>query len=310
MRKHDYSNRDKNGKVVFYVPLWKRDGITMETFDDYWSNVHGPVCSRLPGQHQYWQFHVAHDEGGIWPQINGIEYTTPEEEQFDGIAELSFKNDEDRKSWFTAAGILMDDEHNPFKQAIGINTMEDHSITFVDGIENAEPNGSPGLIKLHVMIKQSKNATVDDFRDYLTNNFAKKVIENNNLLKLRLHMFEEVDNTRPPAAGVSHSQPEDQQFQAAMEIAFENRLEMERFFASDEYKSTMELQPKYIRQISVFPERTAFTFIYDDKMTIAGLRGSKVCDIIKNIGATNQLKDDIIKIISKNEPYDIKTGKY
>ena len=85
---------------------------------------------------------------------------------------------------------------------------------------------------------------------------------------------------------------------------------MERFFASSEYQSTIADQPKFIRQISVFPERTAFTFIYNDKMTVAGLRGSNIADLIKNIGAINQLKDDIVKLINKNEPYDIEPGKY
>ncbi len=310
MRETDYSKRDENGKVVFYVPLWKRDGISLDLFDDYWSNVHGPVCSRLPGQHQYWQFHVAHDEGGIWPQLEGISYNTPKEEQFDGIAELTFKNDEDRKAWFTAAGILMDDEHNLFSQAIGINTMEDNSITLTDGIKNGEPNGKQDIIKLFVVFKQSKIVSVGEFRDFMLNRFAKKLVTCPYVLKLRLHMFEEVDNTRPPAAGVSHSQPEEQQFQAAMEIAFENRLEMERFFASEEYLSTTEDQKGFIRQISVFPQRTAFTFIYQDKMTIAGLRGSLVSEVIKNIGATNQLKEDIVQLITKNEPYNIKPGKY
>ncbi|MGA9379639.1 MAG: EthD domain-containing protein, partial [Phormidium sp.] len=59
--KADYSARDRNGKVAFYVLLWKRKGISLELFDDYWRDVHGPVCARLPGQHQYWQFHVAHN---------------------------------------------------------------------------------------------------------------------------------------------------------------------------------------------------------------------------------------------------------
>lgn len=310
MRQYDYSKRDENGKVVFYVPLWKRNGISLQLFDDYWSNVHGPVCSRLEGQHQYWQFHVAHDEGGLWPQLPNIEYTTPIEEQFDGIAELTFRNDNERKAWFTASGILMDDEHNIFSQAIGINTMESNSITFVDGIHNGEPNGKQEIIKLHVMIKQRKNVSVNQFRDFLVNGFAKKIIASKYLLKLRLHMFEEVDNTRPPAAGVSHSQPEEQQFQAAIEIAFDNHIEMERFFASQEYQSTVTDQAKYIRQISVFPERTAFTFIYNDKMTVAGLRGSNIANLIKNIGAINQLKDDIVQLINKNEPYNIEPGKY
>ncbi len=89
MRKADFAIRDQKGKTAFYVLLWKRKGIKLELFDDYWRDVHGPVCARLPGQYQYWQLHVAHNEGGIWPTINGVAYTCPEEDQFDGIAELT-----------------------------------------------------------------------------------------------------------------------------------------------------------------------------------------------------------------------------
>lgn len=310
MRTNDYSKRDEKGEVVFYVPLWKRNGITLQMFDDYWSNVHGPVCSRLPGQHQYWQFHVAHDEGGIWPEIKGISYTTPKEEQFDGIAELTFKTDDDRKAWFVAAGILMDDEHNLFSQAIGVNTSEGNSITYVDGIEESEPNGVQNYIKLFVTIKQKKDVSVDDFRKYLKDDFCKKVVGNKNLLKLRLHTFEEVDNTRPPAAGVSHSQPEEEQFQACIEIAFSDRFEMERFFASDEYKNVELTQEKYIRQISVFQQRTAFTFVFDNLITLQGLRGSYTASLIRNVGATNQVKDDIVNLMLTNEPHKLPAKKY
>jgi hypothetical protein len=62
-----YSARDKDGSVVFDVLLWKRRGISVQLFDDYWRNVHGPECARLPGQFRYWQLHVAHNDGGMWP---------------------------------------------------------------------------------------------------------------------------------------------------------------------------------------------------------------------------------------------------
>lgn len=310
MRLNDYSKRDENGVVVFFVPLWKRDGITLDLFDDYWSNVHGPVCSRLPGQHQYWQFHVAHAERGTWPELEDISYVTPESEQFDGIAELSFRNDDDRKTWFQAAGILMDDEHNPFKQAIGINTSEGNSITFVDGIEEEEPNGEQNYVKLFVTIKQNVRVSVEEFRRYLKDEFCPSLVPNKNMLKLRLHMFEEVDNTRPPAAGVSHSQPEEEQFQACIEIAFSDRFEMERFFASDEYKSTEATQAKHFRQISVFPQRTVFTYVYDNLITLQGLRGTYTASLIRKIGATNQVKDDIMQLMLTNEPHKLPAKKY
>ena len=131
--------------MAFYVLLWKRKGITLEKFDDYWRDVHGPVCARLPGQFQYWQFHVAHNEGGVFPAVEGVSYTTAEADQFDGIAELTFRSVADRQTWFDAAGILMDDEHNIFSKAIGYVTEQGQSKTYVDGIAAGDPNGDAGL---------------------------------------------------------------------------------------------------------------------------------------------------------------------
>ena len=119
--------------------------ITLEKFDDYWRDVHGPVCARLPGQFQYWQFHVAHNEGGVFPAVEGVSYSTADADQFDGIAELTFRSVADRQTWFDAAGILMDDEHNIFSKAIGYVTEQGLSKTYVDGIAAGDPNGDAGL---------------------------------------------------------------------------------------------------------------------------------------------------------------------
>ncbi|HLP87492.1 MAG TPA: EthD domain-containing protein [Nostocaceae cyanobacterium] len=297
MRTANYAQRDQAAQVVFYVPLWKRKGISLELFDDYWRNVHGPVCARLPGQYQYWQFHVAHNEGGIWPTIEGINYSTDEEDQFDGIAELTFKTVEDRQTWFQASTILMDDEHNLFRQAIGYNTNPGNSITYIDGIENPTPNGLLGVEKLHVMLKKTDDVSVEDFRQYLKESFVSELVKSDLVLKLRIHLFEEVDNSRPDAAGVSHSEAPEKNYQAALQIGFSNPLEMERFFTSEIYTKTTKSQAKYIKQISTFPERTAFTFVYNGQMTLAGQRSSTVADLIINIGAINQLQDDISNLI-------------
>ncbi len=293
----NYAERDKLGQVTFYVPLWKRKGISLELFDDYWRNVHGPVCARLPGQHQYWQFHVAHPEGGIFPDVEGVSQSVDEEDKFDGIAELTFQSPSDRQTWFQAAAILMDDEHNLFHKAIGYNTSPGNSITYIDGIANGAPNGKVGVEKFHVLVRKSDEASVKDFRNYFKDVFAPAVIKNPHLLKLRLHLFDEVDNSRPDAAGVSHYEAPEKQYQAAFEIAFATRLDLEYFFTSTEYKTAIQSQAKYVKHISPFPERTAYAFVYDGKMTLAGQRSSTVAELITNIGATNQLQDDIVELI-------------
>jgi hypothetical protein len=297
IRKADYSIRDQKGKVAFYVLLWKRKGISLELFDDYWRDVHGPVCARLPSQYQYWQFHLAQNEGGLWPTLNSIEYVCPQESQFNGIAELTFESEAERDIWFKSAAILMDDEHNIFSKAIGYNTRPGNSKTYIDSIPTGDPNGKQGIIKFHVMVRKAHGVSVEVFRDYLTNSFAPAVVQSNSVLKFRLHLFEEVDNSRPDAAGVSHFEPAEQQYQAAFEIAFSNPLEMETFFASREYAAAVQNQARYIQRLLPFPERTAYTFVYDGKMTLAGQRSSTVAELIANIGATNQLKEDVVSLM-------------
>lgn len=297
MRTANYAKRDEPGQVVFYVLLWKRSGISLQLFDDYWRNVHGPVCARLPGQFQYWQLHVAHNEGGVWPQIPGVNYLTAPDDQFEGIAELTFRSDADRNTWFKAAAILMDDEHNLFRKAIGYNTSPGNSITYVDGIPTGNPNGSLGIQKFHVMVKQADGVSTADFRKYLKTTFAKTAASSDLVLKLRLHLFEEVDASRPDAAGVAHAEPRELSYQAAFEMAFSNRLEMESFFASEVYQAAVADQAKYVKHICPFPERDPYTFVYDGAMTLAGQRSSTVADLITRIGAVNQLKSDISSLM-------------
>lgn len=308
IRNFDYSIRDQKGKVSFYVLLWKRQGISLELFDDYWRDVHGPVCARLPNQHQYWQFHLAPNEGGLWPTINGIEYTCPEEDQFNGIAELTFETATERDLWFKSAAILMDDEHNVFRKAIGYNTSWGNSQTYFDSIPTGNPNGKLGAIKFHVMVKKSDAVSVEDFRRYLTNSFAPAVIQSDSVLKFRLHLFEQVDNSRPDAAGVSHYESPEKQYQAAFEIAFANPLEMETFFASKEYAIAVKDQARYVQRLLPFPERTAYTFVYDNKMTLAGQRSSTVAELIVNIGATNQLKEDVVSLMLEQKLISYSNG--
>jgi hypothetical protein len=303
MRTTDYAEeRDQDGKAVFYVLLTSRKGLTLDMFDNYWKDVHGPVCARLPGQYQYWQHHVARNQGGIWPTIDGIDYETLEEDQFDGIAELTFLSEQDRQKWFDAAAILMSDEHNLFSKAIGYVTNNGNSRTYVDGTETGKPNGNLGLVSFHVMLKKADAITVEEFRQYMKASFAPAIVESDLVLKFRLHLLEEHDNSEklPPAPGVSHYEPLEKQYQGAFEIAFKNRLNMERFFASKEYSTAVKNQANYVKQLSVFPERDPYTFVYDGKMTLAGQRGASVASLITNIGATNQLQEDIVNLMLNN----------
>ena len=74
-----YSGPDDQAEVVNYAPAKQRPGLSLDLFDRYWKDVHGPTCARLGITWQYTPFHLGHDEGGIWHVPEGVLQFTPPE---------------------------------------------------------------------------------------------------------------------------------------------------------------------------------------------------------------------------------------
>ena len=273
-------------------------------------NVHGPLCARLPGQYQYWQYHLANSEGGIWPTIPGIEDTYLDEEQCNGIAELTFASEADRQAFFQSSEILMADEHNLFSKAIGYNTLASNSVTYLDRLSTGDPNGKRETLSFHILVRKTDDVSISEFRNYLTNSFAANLIKSDRLLKLRLHLLESLENSRFSPVGVSHYEPEAKQYQAAIEVAFADALEMEQFFASIEYATATKDMAKYVKHFFPLTERSAYTFVYEGKMTLAGQCSSKVAELIVRAGATNQLKEEVMSLMKDRQNNQSSLGNY
>src|SRR3954447_537185 len=136
-----YTGPDDEAAVVNIAPAKQRPGISLDLFDRYWSDVHGPTCARVGITWQYTQFHLGHDEGGIWSAPEGVLRHTPPEEQWDGIAELTFRSQDDLDSWLGNAGVLERDEQNVFGEVVAYTTSEHRSRTYVDRIPTRVANG-------------------------------------------------------------------------------------------------------------------------------------------------------------------------
>ena len=53
----DHGARDDNIALNSYTTVLRRPGVPHELFATYWRDVHGPLCSRLPGLGWYVQHH-------------------------------------------------------------------------------------------------------------------------------------------------------------------------------------------------------------------------------------------------------------
>ena len=244
--------------MTFYVLLWKHRGITLEQFDDYWRDVHGPVCARLPGQFQYWQYHVAYNEGGLFPGVEGVEGRTADEDQFDGIAELTFRSASDRQTWIDASTILMADEHD-LRKAIGYITAPGNYRDPDEGRNGGRrPKRGRGRREVPHPGEEDDQVGLRRFASTSAERFAQRRLgQSLRMLKLRLHLFEPLDTGRPEAAGVVHDEAPEKQYHAALEIGFRKPLAMEAFFASETYAAVAGQPPNW----STAPLSPSATFI-------------------------------------------------
>ena len=117
--------------------------------------------------------------------------------------------------------------------------------------------------------------------------------------KFRLHLFEPPDVSRPPAAGVAHADPPERLYQAAFEIAFPLGIEMESCSSPRRPIAACRQGPGPVRQAAhpVSRAELATPSSTTVRMTLAGRRGSRTAACITSIGATNQLRDDIARLV-------------
>jgi len=259
--------------------------------------VHGPTCARLGITWQYTQFHLAHDPGGIWRAPDGVVRQTPPEEQWDGIAELTYTSVAERQRWLSSAGVLERDEQNVFGEVVAYMADGDGSRTYVDRVPNRTPNGPLGVSRYHLLLKRQPHASVEEFRARLTGTFAIHAASSPLVLKLRINLFEPFEEVWQ-SENVENALPPERVHDASVEIAFRSPLELAEFQRSDAYAAATEGQAGYVRQISVFPEREAYAMIQQGRATLLGLRGASIAQTIAEAGAVTNLDDDVLELFA------------
>ena len=290
-------DEDARAETVSYVPAKQRPGISLELFDRYWSDVHGPTCARVGIAWQYTQFHLAHDEGGHWQAPSGVLRTTPPEEQWDGIAELTYRSAEDFSRWLDAAGVLARDEQNVFGEVVAYVTSDRRSRTYVDRIPNRTPNGPLGVSRYHVLLKKRRDVSTEQLREHLTATFASHVAAHPLVLKLRLHLFDPFEGVWE-SENVENLLAPERIHDAAFEIAFETPFQLAEFQRSEAHAKATADQAAFVRQMSVFAEREAYAMIRGGAATMLGLRGASIARTIVEAGAVTNLNADILEIFS------------
>jgi hypothetical protein len=279
-------------ECAFFVLLWRLPKINPTDFTNYWKDVHGPLCARLPGHKGYWQYH------GFKPMSYRLDagLTDMDQdscEQIAGIAEVTFGSESDRALMAASSSVLMTDEVNIFHKAIAYTTSMGNSIDYKPdpsrNIANGEENGE----RFHVLVRANPVIGLAQFRRTILEALTDFLLVDSSLRGLRLHLFEAPDSHRPSVANVSHSQPASEDYQACLEVGFRDETSRKVFFAPDVYGAFASATADVVADLEIYRIQALYCFSTDSRMTIAGQRSPHVAQLIEKLGASNQQSEEI-----------------
>jgi hypothetical protein len=288
--------------LTMIITLRRRPAIPPELFFDYWANAHaGQIASRLPGIHNLRLHQLSYEAGLLWPRVPGVEFELPEEDRFDGIPEPAFASEEGLQQFLAAMAPLMEDEANIFEETIAYQSFGENSKTFVDRTDSA---GDRGLLRFLLFLQARDDVSVDAFRGFLTDELAPGLAAAEQVLMVRLHLFEPYtdDYGGLDARGLSHAKPPQKQYQAMCEIAFRDGLGLGAFARSPAWTGTMDRQAEHIRACHAFGVPVVHTLRRDGELTLAGLRTPMIADLISRVGAASQLEPAVVDLVLGRQP--------
>lgn len=295
----DFSKRDSSIRVNSYTTVRRRGAVPHEVWDNYWRDVHGPLCARLPGLGWYVQHHFSREhDSHLWPLPEGV--MPFENYKLDGMVEIGFASVSEQTRFKKASPLLFSDEQNIFEETVAYN-LPQGSQTIVDRTEDPVPNGAATFDLLHLHL-EALPGDEQGFHRYVTG-YAEALAKLEMVLKVRLHLPEAHDNAKadPPAPDVEHSVPPARVLLAMIEIGFRDPLVRREVLRSEAFLKLQREQQGHVARIAVFKVAGLYTYIRDGELTTAGLRGSRAAELIRDLGAINQVQPDVKMIMKTGE---------
>lgn len=284
-------------EINSYTTVKRRERVPHDVFAHYWRDVHGPLCSRLPGLGLYIQHHFSRQQDAhLWPLAEGI--SEIQDYELDGGVEIGFESAADQKQFQEASPILFSDEQNMFDETLAY-ALPQGSLTLTNSLADERFNGTDTFDRIHIHF--SPRESLAQLHAYLKSNLGPLLAASDEVVKVGLHLCEpfENDGQHPPAPNVAHFATPVRADLAVMEIAFSSPLARRRFFQSDVFQNTLAEQSRHIAQLKAFAVSGLYTYVRDKSLTTAGLRGSRAAELIEYLGAVNQVQPDVQELMLK-----------
>lgn len=272
--------------LTLVIPLWAKATMSLPDLYEYWLNAHVTLPARFPGISSIW-LHVVSFDGQLWPRLPGVSHRPEPEDEFHGVPEATFPTMADLELFQSYAHVQMVDGINFLGEVITYSSLGSNSATVVDEFDAAAPDGRDDLVRHLRFLRRRPDVPAAELRRFVTETLEPAYAGSPEVLKLRRHLFEPLEATLDDP-GVVLFKPPELQYQAALEVVVADEGALTRFAASPAFTGTADGLAARCEAVHAARVDRRITTKDRGAITLAGVRGVAVADLISRLGADSQ----------------------
>ena len=240
------------------ILLWVRTDQPRKTGMDHWKGPHSGIISASPGLEEYRQIHLADDNPGRWPGIDGIETSIPVDRKIDGVAEVTFESPLAPFAGRSQTKLAYRDEINVFRRTLLYAGLPQTSRWYQVGT----PEATVGVRSL-IYLRRKKATSGRTFRGVIQREVVPKLIGTAGLSELRTQAFLPWIKKMWDTPNVAHDNPDDQRFHASLILGFADDSARAQFFGSTGIDAFSRALAAVCSAIHAYDVETTVTYVSD-----------------------------------------------
>lgn len=238
------------------ILLWMRTDQPRHTGMDHWKGPHSAIIAATPGVEEYRQIHLAEDNAGLWPAIDGVETRIPADWKIDGIAEVTLKSPLSPLLGRKQTALAFKDEVNVFRRTLLYAGLPGSS-RWHDVTAPGESVGSRAVLYL----RRRDEVTARKFHAFVDKTLVSALAGTGVLRELRTQTFLPWNEKLWDTPNVAHDNPSDQRFHASIILGFADTADRDAFITGTEVKSLSSQLASMASAIHAYDVAAALTYV-------------------------------------------------
>lgn len=265
---------------------WKKPELPLAFVRPYWRDAHSPAIARRAGLHEYRHYPLDPIQADLFTPVDGIDLAGKPGEQLMWLSDVRYP-DEDGMKAFSATpparelAQILNDINLIVDKSTTYKVIGENGWTFVDkGIP--APQGPAQAPTFGVFFRQKGDEV--SFRAALRR-LAACWADVEGVVRVRMALFEVPDMEAERKAGYPvKTHPVEMQYQAWIDLMVTDIAVARPLLTLD-----AGIDPgTHFTAIHAYPSPAVYTFNYNGRPTLSGLRGYPAVEAIRNLSAEHQ----------------------